>query len=90
MHYYTGCQGPALDEEGNQQFKEVSSVLESDFKKLRRMGVLTGLAVALHNFPEGLATFIATLANPSLGEDYNYNITRMKSLIIVKPLCRSL
>ncbi len=64
-----GCQGPALDEEGNQQFKEVSTVLGSDFKRLRRMGVLTGLAVALHNFPEGLATFIATLSNPSLGED---------------------
>ncbi len=32
------------------------------------MGVLTGLAIALHNFPEGLATFIATLADPSLGQ----------------------
>ncbi len=26
-----------------------------------------GLAVAIHNFPEGLATFVATLADPSLG-----------------------
>lgn len=31
------------------------------------MGLLTGLAIGLHNFPEGLATFVATLSNPSLG-----------------------
>ena len=27
----------------------------------------TGLAVGIHNFPEGLATFVATLSSPSLG-----------------------
>ncbi len=27
----------------------------------------TGLAIAIHNFPEGLATFVATLSDPSLG-----------------------
>ena len=31
------------------------------------MGALTGLAVGLHNLPEGLATFVATLSSPSLG-----------------------
>lgn len=31
------------------------------------MGILTGLAIAIHNFPEGLATFVATLSSPSLG-----------------------
>ncbi|NLW12347.1 MAG: zinc transporter ZupT [Clostridiaceae bacterium] len=30
-------------------------------QKLMRMGVLTALAVAIHNFPEGLATFISAL-----------------------------
>eukprot|EP01059_Diplonema_ambulator_P034942 TRINITY_DN8081_c0_g1_i1.p1 TRINITY_DN8081_c0_g1~~TRINITY_DN8081_c0_g1_i1.p1 ORF type:complete len:337 (+),score=117.30 TRINITY_DN8081_c0_g1_i1:43-1053(+) len=34
---------------------------------LRRMGLLTALALGLHNFPEGFATFIATLEEPSLG-----------------------
>lgn len=34
---------------------------------LLRMGIFTALAVGIHNFPEGLATFIATLANPTLG-----------------------
>ena len=27
----------------------------------------TGLAIGIHNFPEGLATFVATLSSPSLG-----------------------
>ncbi|KAF6263885.1 zinc permease family [Scenedesmus sp. NREL 46B-D3] len=34
---------------------------------LARTGLLTGLAVGLHNLPEGLATFVATLASPSAG-----------------------
>ena len=31
------------------------------------MGMLTALAIGLHNFPEGLATFVATLDDPSVG-----------------------
>ncbi|KMQ52735.1 Metal transporter, ZIP family [Chitinispirillum alkaliphilum] len=34
---------------------------------LHRMGVFTALAIAIHNFPEGLVTFTATLADPALG-----------------------
>lgn len=30
-------------------------------------GVLTALALGLHNFPEGLATFVGTLADPTAG-----------------------
>lgn len=40
---------------------------EHDPTKLHRMGLFTALAIAIHNFPEGLATFIATLTDPSLG-----------------------
>ncbi len=36
-------------------------------KKLMRMGLFTALAIAIHNFPEGLATFLAALEDPSLG-----------------------
>jgi zinc transporter, ZIP family len=36
-------------------------------KKLARMGLLTALAIAIHNFPEGLATFTAALSDPNLG-----------------------
>ena len=31
------------------------------------MGVFTAVAIAIHNFPEGLATFAAALADPTLG-----------------------
>lgn len=35
--------------------------------KLMRMGLFTALAIGIHNFPEGLATFLAALHDPSLG-----------------------
>ncbi|MCT4616301.1 MAG: zinc transporter ZupT [Marinifilaceae bacterium] len=35
-------------------------------KKLMRMGVFSALAIAIHNFPEGLATFSAALTDPSI------------------------
>ena len=36
-------------------------------KRLMRMGLFTALAIAIHNFPEGLATFLAALQDPGLG-----------------------
>ncbi|WP_419660012.1 ZupT: zinc transporter [Desulfosarcina variabilis str. Montpellier] len=36
-------------------------------QKLMRMGLFTALAIGIHNFPEGLATFLAALQDPSLG-----------------------
>lgn len=36
-------------------------------RKLMRMGLFTALAIGIHNFPEGLATFLAALQDPSLG-----------------------
>jgi ZIP family zinc transporter len=36
-------------------------------RKLLRMGLFTAMAIGIHNFPEGLATFLAALQNPSLG-----------------------
>ena len=35
--------------------------------KLLRMGLFTALAIGIHNFPEGLATFLAALHDPHLG-----------------------
>lgn len=36
-------------------------------RKLIRMGLFSALAIGIHNFPEGLATFIGALRDPSLG-----------------------
>ncbi|MBN2141420.1 MAG: zinc transporter ZupT [Desulfovibrionaceae bacterium] len=38
-----------------------------DSQGLYRMGLFTALAIAVHNFPEGLATFTSALADPALG-----------------------
>lgn len=36
-------------------------------RRLLRMGLFTALAIGIHNFPEGLATFLGALSNPRLG-----------------------
>jgi len=36
-------------------------------RKLMRMGLFTAVAIGIHNFPEGLATFVAALKEPGLG-----------------------
>lgn len=36
-------------------------------RKLMRLGLFTAVAIAIHNFPEGIATFVAALKDPSLG-----------------------
>lgn len=36
-------------------------------KKLMRVGIMAAFAIAIHNFPEGLATFGTTLSNVKLG-----------------------
>jgi len=38
-----------------------------DSAKLMRTGLMTALAIGIHNFPEGLATFAATLGDVKLG-----------------------
>ncbi len=36
-------------------------------QKLLRMGMFSALAIAIHNFPEGLATFMSAVSDPTLG-----------------------
>ncbi|WP_040225329.1 zinc transporter ZupT [Bhargavaea cecembensis] len=38
-----------------------------EYAKLRKMGMFTALAIAIHNFPEGIATFTSALQDPALG-----------------------
>ncbi len=40
---------------------------KTDNQRLLRMGMFSAIAIAIHNFPEGLATFMAALNNPTLG-----------------------
>mmetsp|Transcript_16934 Transcript_16934/g.64489 ORF Transcript_16934/g.64489 Transcript_16934/m.64489 type:complete len:375 (-) Transcript_16934:162-1286(-) len=59
----------AAEEETKQDFgfRAMKKAEQSEEAKLKRMGVMTALAIGLHNFPEGLATFVATLDDPSVG-----------------------
>ena len=49
--------------------EEMSDEVAEQNKKnnLHRMGLFSALAIAIHNFPEGLATFVAGLQDPALG-----------------------
>lgn len=47
--------------------KEMDQSEEIKRHKLLRMGMFTALAIAIHNFPEGLATFLSTIEDPTLG-----------------------
>lgn len=39
----------------------------SNFRRLYRLGLMTSLAVGIHNFPEGIATFMSAIKDPTLG-----------------------
>ncbi|MDD8040612.1 MAG: zinc transporter ZupT [Thermotogota bacterium] len=47
--------------------KKIENASEKDKAKLLRMGAFSALAIGIHNFPEGLATFMSGLTNPTLG-----------------------
>lgn len=57
--------------ENPHEYKGVEEMNENiDSKKgksLYRMGIFSAIAIGIHNFPEGLATFISALENPTLG-----------------------
>ena len=44
----------------------IQDTQKSEKTKLMRTGIFTALAVGIHNFPEGLATFISALHTPSV------------------------
>jgi ZIP family zinc transporter len=57
--------------ENPHEFKKVEDIDSSksgvNRDKLMRMGMFTAVAIAIHNFPEGLATFTSAIKDPSLG-----------------------
>ncbi|GGF09005.1 zinc transporter, ZIP family [Chishuiella changwenlii] len=46
---------------------EIIDDKESSDKKLLRLGLFSALALSIHNFPEGLATFLTALEDPTYG-----------------------
>ena len=68
------CNDDSIDGDGNvdtaAEGKDVfveNCPEDREKRKLKKMGLSTALAIALHNFPEGLATFVATLQDPAVG-----------------------
>lgn len=54
--------------ENPHEIKSVESMVPKNRdKSLMRMGLMSALAIAIHNFPEGIATFTAALKDPYLG-----------------------
>jgi ZIP family zinc transporter len=47
--------------------QKIKDSSEEQKNKLMRMGMFSALAIGIHNFPEGLATFMSGLTNPTLG-----------------------
>ena len=47
--------------------QKIEESTNAEKNKLMRMGVFSALAIAIHNFPEGLATFMSGLSDPTLG-----------------------
>ena len=43
-------------------------------KALHRLGLMSALAIAIHNFPEGIATFIGALNDPEMGAGITFAI----------------
>mgnify|MGYP004598836831 CR=1 FL=1 len=46
---------------------DIGSDITNKDNHLKRMGIMTAFAIAIHNFPEGMATFTSALRDPRLG-----------------------
>ena len=47
---------------------------DSSRKSLHRLGIMSAMAIAIHNFPEGIATFIGALNDPQMGAGITFAI----------------
>ncbi|CAB9514649.1 Zinc transporter ZupT [Seminavis robusta] len=54
-------------EETTTEHSKKQELSEEETARLNRMSLNTAIAIAMHNFPEGLATFVAALADPRVG-----------------------
>ena len=49
--------------------------LEASDKSIHRLGIMSAMAIAIHNFPEGIATFIGALNDPQMGAGITFAIS---------------
>ncbi len=49
---------------GVEQMENVTPEMK---QKLSRMGIITAIAIGIHNFPEGIATFMSAIESPEVG-----------------------
>lgn len=54
------------EEENPHEARTVIADNEGNSTRLMRMGIFTALAIAIHNLPEGLATFVSAMQDPSI------------------------
>lgn len=57
---------PSVENPHEVKLTEAMSDASASSARLMHVGVLTALAIAVHNFPEGLATFVSALQTPSI------------------------
>ena len=60
--------------ENPHEASELSIEMTGGEKALHRLGVMSALAIAVHNFPEGIATFIGALNDPEMGAGITFAI----------------
>ncbi len=58
---------PAAELERAQAASHPTEVTATQAKSLARVGLLTAIAIAIHNVPEGMATLVSALSDTSLG-----------------------
>ena len=61
--------------ENPHEASELSLESVGNEKALHRLGIMSALAIAIHNFPEGVATFIGALNDPEMGAGITFAIS---------------
>ncbi|CAH0478082.1 unnamed protein product [Peronospora belbahrii] len=76
-----------LESPQNQGFVKMDEAAKD---KLQRMGILSGIAIALHNIPSGIATFTAEIEDPAIGASMAISVglhNIAEGIAIAAPVC---